>query len=485
MKRLIFILLIIVTGINTVFAGNETVYNAIRVKDLILNGSNFGIADNKATQPVTFQNKETEGRVILKFNEATNLKLVSNSNDYSIKITYDIVNIITASGVSAGNQVGNTLEIQNKSVETEINKGINLYKFKNVKSFAIKVTEIKVTIDDNIPLVVQPAQVDENIMLELQITADRNYDANNINQQVWNINNRQLDLNGDGDKDEIEIYWNFKPGYEEYELEWVFVNDYSSTSLDSYMPSNLVLFDFRNNATKVRISENFYRLPLVFDRGYLIYRVRGVHKTGTGFVNEAFSNWSAYAEKGNVYDLKYMTVPVTNVKTPYPDVNFAYINPFEKEINWQFIATYAEGGLNKSLVNFMDGTMRSRQNVTKNSSDKEVLVSEKIYDYQGRAAVEILPSPAPIPDQTKENAISYFERFNKSSANPAKAYSKDDFDWDQGSCSVDVKPLSLLSGTGLYSRSITPIKRDLMPICLMQTAMPLFKQNIPTIIPGA
>src|SRR5690606_39915586 len=63
----------------------------------------------------------------------------------------------------------------------------------------------------------------------------------------------------------------------------------------------------------------------------------------------------------------------------------------QRRLNWQSSITFAEDGKRKVVVQYFDGSLRSRQTVTKDNSTGTTLVSETYYDYQGRPAMQVLP----------------------------------------------------------------------------------------------
>jgi len=465
MKKVSIFLLTLLLIANNIFAGNETIVLATKLKDIntlplqVSNG--IQINDNKYGQlPVLFSNKNTEGRIVLKFDQASTYILASNNSDFKIKIEYLITDIKDKNQDAVPNNTTlRTLEIEYKSMKNELVKDIDIFSFNNVSSFKVKVTAILIN-DNSINFPLGISSLPENIILEQQIISERFYTQPTVTP-IWSLNNKIKNLNNGVANDEAEIYWNFIPGFEEYELEWVFVNNYKDdNSPYADLPDSDVKFNFLNNSTKIRIKENYFSIPLVFDKGYIVYRVRGVTKTGSpDFLNESFSVWSLYPiNDGSISTVKGVTNNIHWIKT----------NAFEDSINWQYIATYAEWGLNKTMLNFMDGTLRSRQNVTKNNSDKEVLVSETVYDYQGRPAVQILPAPVPGTSQTIENSIAFYERFNQSESvvDPSNltqklSFSKKDFDYDGGTdaCTPNlVNKINSNFGAGQYYSINNPDK---------------------------
>ena len=186
---------------------------------------------------------------------------------------------------------------------------------------------------------------------------------------VWYSTGTAVDYDQDGIMDELQIHWSYIPGIEEYELEWQFVNDYDTLSISTPLSPSKVNYDFTNNGTKVRIVNNFYNIPLVFDRGYIIWRIRGVNKTGPGFANDKFTDWSMSIGSGTVSSLPSGTGNY-----------FYYYNSIAHQGDkpWQTVLTFAEEGKNKMLVNYMDGTLRSRQKITQENTTGDVIVGRDL-----------------------------------------------------------------------------------------------------------
>jgi len=62
-------------------------------------------------------------------------------------------------------------------------------------------------------------------------------------------------------------------------------------------------------------------------------------------------------------------------------------------VNWQVTTSFAEEGKRKEVMTYADGTLRSRQAVTRNSSLNVPIIGETFYDAVGRPAVEAMPVP--------------------------------------------------------------------------------------------
>jgi RHS repeat-associated protein len=226
----------------------------------------------------------------------------------------------------------------------------------------------------------------------------------------------------------IVINWGSLAGALEYELEWTWLDSYSDAGITTNLAANeipLTERDFELNNTRIITSKNTYEIPLIYGKGYLIYRIRGIGRN-TEFV-KYYGNWSSG------------TSPKTTIANwPHQSA----ISEHEADKNWQFQASYAEDGKKKEVVSYFDGSLRNRQTVTKINTDNTTVVGEVIYDGQGRAGIEVLPTP------TTDQNIHFFKNFNLNSQN--KSYSYRDFDLDGGNCSSIISAMSDTSGSSKY-----------------------------------
>jgi RHS repeat-associated protein len=227
----------------------------------------------------------------------------------------------------------------------------------------------------------------------------------------------------------VTINWGNLAGALEYELEWTWIDNYSIESITAHLPSDQIPFterDFELNNTRIITSKNTFEIPLIYGKGYLIYRVRGISRNNTEFI-KYYGNWSSgNSQKNTIADWPHQSV----------------ISEHEAGKNWQFQASYAEDGKKKEIVSYFDGSLRNRQTVTKINTDNNTIIGEVIYDAQGRMAVEVLPTP------NKDANIHYFNNYNLNNQN--KLYSFKDFDIDSGSCASSVSGMSEASGSSRY-----------------------------------
>jgi hypothetical protein len=235
--------------------------------------------------------------------------------------------------------------------------------------------------------------------------------------------------------DEIEFSWTPNIRAEEYQVEWAYVNNYDASGLGTTYGASQVSVDFRNNSTRITTYNNSFKVTSLYNKGYIAFRARAVGRDYLNPDKYIYGPWSITNDQ-----------PVVSSLTSGTDY-YTITSEHEKKKNWQYSATYAEEGKKKEVINYFDGSLHNRQTVTKSNSDKNVIVGETLYDYQGRPAINVLPVPV-APSICTEPAIKYYIKFNVDDTN--NVYSKNDFDLDGGSCVSAVAPMDTVSGASQY-----------------------------------
>ena len=231
--------------------------------------------------------------------------------------------------------------------------------------------------------------IPNDIVLSGHIDVERYYELNLSTIPV---------INGvvDATDNELDLDWNFLQGAEHYEVEWLYQYDGGATPDDS---------DFRKHATRVTTDNNYYAVSLIYEsfttNSKLHYRVRSIGKGGTNFDKVVPGAWSTIG----VY-----TIPKTGIVDDLSDKN------------WQYGASYAEHGKKSETLNFYDGSGRLRQSIAKNNTNNETVVSEAYYDFEGRPALNTIPSP------TGTNVLKYYGDYSLNQEVSPSNYSKLDFD---------------------------------------------------------
>jgi|GEM_PF-586095 len=251
---------------------------------------------------------------------------------------------------------------------------------------------------------------------------------------------------------------------DEYEIEWGYAHNYANLNDPSstFSPS----FTFKNNASRVRVKETpNFELKNVYDRGYLIFRIRGIWKDHGSFEEDIVGQWNT-GTVGDVIPASYSSF----LNTANGANSYVAVTPVAKieSKNWISSVSFAENGLHKPVVQYADGSGRVRQTVTsvtpetaKPSIGRVSIVTETFYDHRGRAAIQTLPVPV-LNDHNgiPKNALQYFNKFNLKHGTSDK-YAKEHFDMDNvdtnGDCIPDLPGFSDNTGAGQYYSSSNTI----------------------------
>ncbi|MBV6474498.1 MAG: hypothetical protein JPMHGGIA_02822 [Saprospiraceae bacterium] len=299
---------------------------------------------------------------------------------------------------------------------------------------------IPTTSNPNPAPLTQSQKTDIAMAVKIRIVqeCEKIYNFDHLTPIQWN----QMYLNYDAPTNQLKVCWDVIAGAEWYDLEWCYVEKYDVPYVYQPIPMTSKSASFAENNTRITITENCYTLPIVYESGALMFRVRGRGKVLPDLENTVLGTWSCGKLSGNCSSSDFINPSMSNWVHTY----WIYDAHEADNKNWQIISSFAEDGKRKDVVNYMDGTMRTRQTVTVNNSDQNVLVAETIYDHQGRPAVQILPVPV-----LHDPALKFREKFNRNLAN--QSYSKLDFDLDADPCIGSIAPLNTISGAAYYYSS--------------------------------
>ncbi|WP_422106244.1 hypothetical protein [Winogradskyella sp.] len=323
---------------------------------------------------------------------------------------------------------------------------LDLKRLNGAHSLSIAIKEINITNKSNGENmgVTNPG----NVYLKLRFSSNR---YKRLTTVLPTITHDFLAYNANGEyatslenADEVQINWTSTTGAEYYDLEWTWVDSYGDgAALLTADQVPMSTRDFELNNTRIRTANTFYRIPLIYNNGFLIYRVRAVGFRPDDVTNADqlfLGNWTS----GNANE---------SVVSQWTH----YIRTVEHDAskNWQFQASYAEEGKKKEVISYFDGTLRNRQTVTKINTDNSAIVGEVIYDNQGRPAVEVLPAPSAV------SALKYHNNFNRNTND--KIYTHFDFDWSDPTAlncdeSITTSGMISTSGASLYYSQNTALK---------------------------
>lgn len=277
------------------------------------------------------------------------------------------------------------------------------------------------------------ADIAKVVFIRSEVILERYYDFDyNRQLQCAELGHQYLP-----NSEELEIHWAPIPGAEHYELQWLFIEDYLDET--TYLPAVDIPFDFSENSAAVRVSALHYRIPMIYEHGYLLYRLRGIGVGGPELDRSIFGKWSI-----NTTCTSGVPDPITPTRANTVRHKYHHQFPHEQdEKNWQVVNSFAEEGKRKSVVSYSSGDLRARQSVTGLSTEQNALVAETIYDHQGRPAIQVLPAPV------MDTVIKFYPNFNQNTA--GIPYSRFDFDTDRAACRGFPDPMSdATSGASYY-----------------------------------
>ena len=272
------------------------------------------------------------------------------------------------------------------------------------------------------------------LYLETQIEEERFY--TNFNPTL----SPTFSLNYISSSDEIELNINNNLVYQtdEYDIEWTFISSYTNGGISNTLTPTNSKYDFVRNSSRVTLTGLKYKIANIFDKGYVLFRVRAVGYGGNDFSHRVVGNWSI-GDTGNI----------SGKSSSYKEINSNTSTKIHQAtLGWQYTMDFAEEGRKKELISYFDGSMRSRQTVTRSNTDNTAIVAETIYDFEGRPAVSALPAPA------FENIIKYFPSFNINSSGNRYSY----VDFEQTSiCEAVTDSMKTTSGASKYYSSNNPL----------------------------
>ena len=223
----------------------------------------------------------------------------------------------------------------------------------------------------------------------------------------------------------IKLDWTDIPQADYYDLEWAWVDD-------ELVNPEINQLDFKYNSTRVNIDveSSEYLISNIYRKGKIIGRVRGIGRSDD--CNEfARTPW----DKGNVVNVSMLNA-----------TEYQALDGHREGFNWQHSRSYAEEGKHKDVITYFDGTMRSRQSVSKLESDNHAIVSESYYDHVGRATIQSLPVPYITSPTTYAQSIDYYDNFNTHDSIP---YNRSHFEKDNADC-IEPPDTMDASGSGQY-----------------------------------
>ncbi|MBL4862251.1 MAG: hypothetical protein JKY09_04430, partial [Crocinitomicaceae bacterium] len=407
----------------------------------IINGAGFEVEDGDYNDlnSLSFTDAESFGYVRLGLNERINMAYDDAPNGLSISVRMTITpyNNMGQPGIPIPNIVLDMLYSTGSNVVLDASD----YRMNGVHRFSVVIDEVLV--NGSTPA----TDLKNYVYLEGGFFAERYYTMDvttvpGIGAQMVHYDDfGVMDVNCGSsittceNTDEIFLNWDYIDGSEYYDLEWTWVDNYSTNANTLLQPIavDLTTYEFEHNCTRIRTTDQHYRIPNIFSQGYLIYRVRGVGRWQDDVQKDLYGQWSS----GDGGEVKVSNWPgrITIVKG------------HQQAKNWQYQTTYAEDGKKKEVAQYFDGSLRGRQTVTRINSDNQSVVGETVYDNEGRGVIQILPVPQQNP------AIKYYPNVNQNTDLVSVPYNHQNFDWEEigAACTVtNAEPLSNTTGAAEY-----------------------------------
>jgi len=394
-----------------------------------LSGDAIAIGQQITVVDKTEENLDNySAEVVLTYDE--NEHHVSNTGDWSIEVTYTIKGL-SSHVIATGQKI--TLDFSGSAPLTEQRKPYLL--LPNENEAILEVEHVDIQGDPGIIL--------DNVNLQLHLITTKS-----------GILKEELPILGYNDQ---ELWWSYVAGADHYELEYVYIDQEAYTSSGNqtiaFIGNNsATAFDLKE-AVSVETYDQYYPLPSIFPKGKVYFRVRAVSKFPESDTYKK-GEWS-YGDGVDDFQLS-----ITNDQ-----------DQFEVNKNWQVVVSFAEGGKNKYVLTYFDGSLRNRQTVTNINSDASILKKETKYDFEGRPVLDILPVPLLKGDAAENEHLHYTEHLNVFEAQtPQVSTDATTNEIEVEVSSVDAKTLfdkyegaeelSDLSGTSMYYSPRSPIKSD-------------------------
>ena len=319
-----------------------------------------------ATAPLTYapQNQEQTANttiqniVMLSLIEETPYYLATNfSADVTVRIDY-------GENASTYNSITQTLTITwDKNEGTKYNAK-NYFSFAGAKYVNVTVTGAPVATPSNIG----SFNLSEILLLQNEMRVNRFFEL--INNATYATFNGPASVSNPVDA--VPVSWSWPAsgiGNNYTQLEWTWLED--ELAPNYYIPNTTTvdetkLFEYNSTRLDLPLSITSYNIPLFYDGvGKLYYRIRPVTIKGNGSRSDGawcVARTCSYGGHNN-------------------------------DLNWQVRTSFAEDGKLKSVMEYYDGSLRSRQTVTKENVNNTTITAESFYDYEGRPSIQILPAP--------------------------------------------------------------------------------------------
>jgi hypothetical protein len=500
-KFKIFICILFVFFNTILFASHEKGSSRLNLLQYVVNTNSsvflqddkYAIVNTNLSNPAamgffdhTYKNKLVFGidRTITSLG-AISSNLTNNVFKAEIDVTINYNKLVPVTGgfIFSGVSVVKTLTVSFSGFDAHTNISaptteidLDAFNFEKGYQTIANITAVRIYNSTNPNTAINTTNVPANIFLELQYDAERYYGLNTSAALPYaNANDFQIQyLTGPTTGNEIELKWSRIEGAEEYDLEWLWLDEFTYGNMT--VPANAswlsaAELNFKNNATRVRTDQNTYRVSNIYESGHLFFRIRGVGRCktpatlialGNPIISDCFTNWTwpdvqliantapVGATGGGLFGIALLP-------------HFIDLRPYahEQNKNWVYTGTYAEDGKKQEVVSYFDGSQHSRQTVTKNNSDNKAIVAETYYDFIGRPTAQAMPTP--VDDATLkfyQQTLGGQTAFNFDNSGTPLAFTKDAFaiSIPATPCVANNSGLNNDYGTGKYYSGNNPFQ---------------------------
>lgn len=405
-KRHILVAIFLLLTSTSLLAGNDPEYRQT------LFGKTGGLQVNSQlyTSDLNFEAyKNVAGAIERTFYVKNAIRLmVDEESEFLISSDFNVsldLEITAENAAGSSSTVTKTLSLSYKIGAGLVSGAVTSYEFKD----AVKVNVKILAINKNVSW-----DVTTNLKLVNEIISLRDWGFNCSTTLPGIVTDSLF-------ADEWKVKWNVPANFQtEYDLEWAWIDE---SAVADYMTGGSVDLTkvFEDNATRVTTSNNYYRIPLLYeDNGRLYARVRMAQMKVNGQRIEG--GWFYLSDNGLAY------LPRTT--------------GHEDNLNWQATTSFAEEGKRKTVIQYFDGSLRGRQTVTKDNVNRTTVVAESFYDYQGRPVIQVLPAP------TLNTIIAFTKNFNQfdDARNAKTVYDK--LDGTESACNkLTAKMLATATGS--------------------------------------
>jgi len=371
---------------------------------------------------------------------------------YKYSITFQIIKYIPTSdsfSLDASNTIVMDVEYDPDSLAPYYD--LSTFKFSSAHAFRVVIRDIQRD-SSGIPVTVPRGQLAKNFYIETSVSEQLHNDSTIYIYPNSSISDNTLHISWttsttsiggvcpSGSDNKIQPV--------EFELEWTYIDDYifnlsNGSASHAFDTASEVNYDFRNNATRVRLQKNQYAIPIIYERGAIVFRVRAVRPD----INKQYSDVVYY--NWNLGDSG--TVDITEQCKVYV-ISYAHHND---QLNWQYSINFAEEGKYKHVINYFDGSLKGRQTQTKINTDNNYIIAvDKVYDFEGNKVIETLPTPVQQP------YLGYISDIAQNTTTNAQ-YLPSEIDAINCALPDSFPPLSSTSKAAMYYSSLNPDTSDI------------------------